>query len=78
MSVLEKLREAIGATLKVSPEAITETTKNKDLAEWDSLGHLNVMMALEQTFGVALDVEDFDRLTSIPKIIEYLRGHGIQ
>lgn len=77
MSVFDRLREAVAATLKVSPAVITETTTNKDVAAWDSLGHLNLMMALEQTFDIALDVEDFDKLTSIPAMIEHLKGQGI-
>lgn len=77
MSVFERLREAIAATLKVSPGVITELTRNEDIAAWDSLGHLNVMMSLEQTFDISLDVEDFDRLTSVPAIIEHLKSQGI-
>lgn len=77
MSVFDRLQEAVAATLNVSPDVITEATTNKEVAAWDSLGHLNLMMALEQTFDVSLDVEDFDRLTSIPAMIEYLKGQGI-
>lgn len=77
MSVFEQLREAIAITLKVPPGAITETTKDEDIPAWDSLGHLNLMMTLEQTFDVVLDVEDFDKLKSVPAMIEYLKGQGI-
>jgi len=79
MNIFEQLRDVIASTLKVPPAKITETTKNEDLsASWDSLGHVNLMMALEQTFGVFLDVEDFAKLISVPAILQYLKDHGIE
>ncbi len=77
MSTFEKLQDAIAGTLKVPAGKITETTRDEDIAAWDSLGHVNLMMALEQTFDVMLEVEDFSKLNSVPAIIEYLKEHGI-
>ena len=77
MSVFPQLQDALAATLRVPTKDITETTRDEDLAAWDSLGHVNVMMTLEQTFDIELDVEDFPRLNSVPAIIEYLKGQGI-
>lgn len=77
MSLFEQLQDTIATTLKVPAERITASTKDEDIATWDSLGHINVMMALEQTFNVFLDVEDFPRLNSVPAIIEYLKEQGI-
>lgn len=78
MSTFEQLREVIASTLKVPADMITETTKDEDISgSWDSLGHVNLMMALEQTFGVYLDVEDFPKLNSVPAILQYLKDQGI-
>ena len=66
----------IATTLKVMPEKITRETSDKDLAAWDSLAHVNLMMSLEQTFDLFLEVEDFPRLNSVPAILEYLRREG--
>lgn len=77
MTVFEQLREAIAGTLDVPPTAITQTTKEGDIAAWDSLGHVNIMMSLEQVFDVQLEVEDFPKLTSVPAILEYLKERGV-
>jgi len=76
MDLFEKTRNVIATTLKVTPEKITRETSDKDLAAWDSLAHVNLMMSLEQTFDLFLEVEDFPRLTSVPAILEYLRREG--
>lgn len=78
MSISEQVRYTIATTLKVPVEKITETTIDEDLAAWDSLGHVNLMMALEQTFDIFLEVEDFPTLNSVSAIIKYLAEHGIE
>jgi acyl carrier protein len=77
MNVFERVRETVAITLKVPPGAITETTRDEDIPAWDSLGHLNLMMALEQTFDIMLDVEDFANLKSVPAILAYLKNQGM-
>ena len=76
MDLFEKTRYVIATTLKVTPEKITRETSDKDLAAWDSLAHVNLMMSLEQTFDLFLEVEDFPRLNSVPAILEYLGRQG--
>jgi acyl carrier protein len=76
MELFEKIQNLIASTLKVAPDKVTRETSDKDLVAWDSLAHVNLMMSLEQTFDLFLEVEDFTRLTSVPAIVEYLRGQG--
>jgi acyl carrier protein len=76
MDLFEKTRYVIATTLKVEPERITRETSDKDLAAWDSLAQVNLMMSLEQAFDLFLEVEDFPRLTSVPTILEYLLREG--
>jgi acyl carrier protein len=76
MELFEKIQNLIASTLKVAPDKVTRETSDKDLVAWDSLAHVNLMMSLEQTFDLFLEVEDFAQLTSVPAIVEYLRGQG--
>lgn len=78
MKLLERVRNTIAVTLKVPLEKVTEVTKDKDLAAWDSLGHVNLMLALEQTFDIFLEVEDFPTLNSVQAIVDYLKEHGVE
>jgi acyl carrier protein len=76
MDLFEKIKDMMATTLKVSPDNINEKTSDNDLTAWDSLAHVNLMMSLEQTFDLFLEVEDFAKLTSVPAILEYVRGQG--
>ena len=68
----ERLQSLIATTLKVPPARIAPTTVQDELPAWDSLGHVNLMMALEQTFDLYIEVEDFAKLNSVPAIAAYL------
>ena len=63
--------------MKVAPNKISQTTRDQDLPSWDSLGQVNLIMALEQEFGVMIEVEDFGNLNSVPAILEYLGKQGV-
>jgi acyl carrier protein len=76
MDLFEKIKFTIATTLKLAPNKITRESSDKDLAGWDSLAHVNLMMSLEQTFDLFLEVEDFAKLTSVPAILKYLREQG--
>lgn len=77
MSLLDRVRQTIATTLKLPVARVTPATANEDLAAWDSLGHVNLMMALEQTFDVYIEVEDFEQLRSVAAIVAYLERHGV-
>lgn len=77
MSLFEKLQSTLSTTLKVAPVKITPTTRDEDISSWDSLGQVNVIMALEQTFDVYIEVEEFANLNSVPAILDYLGKNGV-
>ena len=77
MSAFDLLRDAIAQTLNVAPAEITPATRAGELPAWDSLGHVNLMMSIEQTFDIQLEVEDFPRLDSVQAILQHLRARGI-
>ena len=68
----------MAATLRVPASRITPTLRNTDLSAWDSLGHVNLMMALEETFGFYIEVEEFAGLTSVPGILDFMKARGIE
>jgi acyl carrier protein len=76
MDLFPQVQQIIAGTLKLSPDRITRETSDETTAAWDSLAHINLMMSLEQTFDLYMDVEDFAELTSVSAILAYLQEHG--
>lgn len=77
MNKLEKVRESIATTLNIPADRISENTVAADLPAWDSLGHINLMMAIEASFDTMLDPEDMNELTSVAKILAYLDANDL-
>jgi citrate synthase len=53
-------------------EQVPENLAYGDLPQWDSLGHMDLMMALESRYGVQISTETIGRLVSLPEIVTYL------
>jgi|WetSurMetagenome_2_1015567.scaffolds.fasta_scaffold559861_1 acyl carrier protein len=77
MSIFEKLREIMAAALELPAGAIREDSTKEEIEEWDSLGHVHIMVALEQTFDLYMDVDDFAELDSVQAILKYLESENV-
>jgi len=69
MQPFEQLRELMALTFDLPPEAITPDTAQDTCPTWDSLAHLNLMLALEDAFGLTLTVDEMAQLTSVAAIL---------
>ena len=72
MTTLERVRAVLIDTLHLSPgREIVGTTLLSDLTD-DSLDHVEITMALEEEFDVAIIEEDSIALGNIQQIIDYI------
>ncbi len=55
-------------------EEVNAATVQDDIAEWDSLGHLNLMLALEDEFHTTFSVTEMPTMTSVSAIVETVRS----
>lgn len=70
MSTFEKVRAIIANTLGVDKCIITTTLAMEDLDQWDSMGNIAIITALEDNLGVEIPIEDLFELTSVPAIVK--------
>lgn len=77
MSVFKQLQEIMASALELPADAIKESSTMEDVEEWDSLGHVHIMVALEQAFDLYMDVDDFAELDSVPAILQYLESENV-
>ncbi len=60
-----ELTELIASVLDVEPETLNEDSGRSTLEVWDSLAHLNIIAAVEETFGVMFSTAEMRELTSV-------------
>lgn len=62
------LKRVIGAVLNLPAGEIDEHTSTDTVDEWGSLAQLNLILALEEEFGIEIPDEEAAELTSYPLI----------
>ncbi|MEK6256766.1 MAG: acyl carrier protein [Chloroflexota bacterium] len=70
--LIDNVRQAIAEVLEVNIDEITPEITFGDIPQWDSMGHMEVMLALEQRFGVAVNADTIGELVSLAKIVEHI------
>ena len=43
-----------------------------DIEEWDSMGNFNLILAVEQHYGVQFNLDDMEKIKSVREIIKAL------
>lgn len=74
MSVVneDKVIGVIAAMLEAEKNKLSANSVSSDFEAWDSLRHLQICMALEETFSVKISIDDIPKLDSVKNIINYL------
>ena len=70
--------EAMAQALEVPIERLSENSSMQNLPAWDSLGHLNILVALDKRFsGRVAKISELAKATSAREIAEILQRHGL-
>ena len=76
--MLEKMKEMIADQLSVGEDKITLESNFKDDLDADSLDLFELVMALEEEYGIEIPSEELESLTTVGAIIDYLKAHGVE
>lgn len=71
-AITQEVQSLLAEAIQVPLELVTDDLTFGDLPQWDSLGHMEILVHLEEKFGVEVNAETIARLTSIPEIVRYL------
>ena len=76
--MFEKLVEIIKEQLNLDGKEIKPESSFKDDLEVDSLDLFELIMAIEDEFGVEIPSEDLEKLTTIQSVMDYLKEKGVE
>jgi len=71
------LKNTVADVLGISPDDINDDSSMDNLHEWDSVKHLNLVLAIEEVFGVSMTEEQSLEVLSFPLIKLVLSEHNI-
>ena len=70
--IFEQVRDALASQFELDPETITLETNLIDDLGADSLDVVELIMSLEDSFGIAISDEDAAQLYTVGRIVDYL------
>jgi acyl carrier protein len=71
--VTSQVQTLLAEVFEVPFDQVTPELAFGDLPQWDSLGHMDLMVRLEERFGVEISTETIAELVSVPAICDYLQ-----
>lgn len=77
MGNLEKYRQCFCEVFSLKTDFDADTTEMGGTPDWDSVGHMELITALEDAFDIMFETEDILRFTSYVEGIEILKKYGV-
>jgi len=76
--VSDQLKRVMSDVFRLPVDDIPDDAVINELTGWDSLRHVELMLAIEMTFGVQLTVYEMHDLISYEIIDQFLQERGVQ
>lgn len=70
MTTYQKIRNIIATVLNISEDEVTETLAAGDIEQWDSMGNMAIIAAIEEQLGIEFPIDDLFELNSVQALVE--------
>lgn len=71
----EDVKSLVLSTLRIPESEYSETLAAGDIPAWDSLAHVNLLIAVEQHFHIVFDVSDAIDIETVADLIETVKRY---
>ena len=73
----EKVFKVVSQVMNVPLEQVNEHSSPENIEQWDSLGHMNLILALEEDLRIKFTDEEIAQMTDVDLILKALRNKNI-
>lgn len=64
----EKIKNVMAVVFEIQPTEIPDSASTSSLENWDSLNHMNLVVALEEEFNIRFDDDEIIAIISLNMI----------
>jgi acyl carrier protein len=75
-TIEERVKKVVEEQLSVNPDQITREASFIDDLGADSLDTVELVMALEEEFGIEIPDEEAEKITKVGEAISYIEAHS--
>ena len=77
MDNISKYKKSFIDALSIKEDAVNSKLEYNSIPEWDSIGHMSLIGALEDEFGISIDTDDIIDFSSFDKGKEILKKYEV-
>jgi acyl carrier protein len=77
MQLLSRVQRIVSDVLQIPLEKVTPETSPDNVETWDSIQHLNLVLSLEQEFGIQFSPEEIEQLLSVDLITAFVEEKAV-
>ena len=77
-TIEERVKKIIGEQLGVKQEEVVNSASFVEDLGADSLDTVELVMALEEEYGVEIPSEDLEKITTVGAVMDYLKSKGVE
>lgn len=70
--VFEKLNEVFRDVFDDDDITVTDTTSSDDIEDWDSLSHINLVVAVEKEFSVKFSMGETQKMKNVGEMVDII------
>tara|TARA_B100000780_G_C20938859_1_gene374409 strand:+ start:261 stop:500 length:240 start_codon:yes stop_codon:yes gene_type:complete len=75
---LEKYRKIFKTSLNIEDKVVSDKLKYNEIEEWDSIGHMSLVSAIEEEYKITFETDDIIDFSSFLKGIEILKKYKVE
>lgn len=75
-SVFEKVNEVFQDVFDDESIIVGETTTSADVEDWDSLEHINLIVAIENCFGMKFNMGEVTSMKNVGEMVDIIMERG--
>lgn len=75
MALFDEVKEVVVEQLNVNPDEVKEESKFVEDLGADSLDVVELVMALEEKFGIEIPDEDAEKIQTVGDAVKYIEEH---
>lgn len=70
--VFEEVRKIFRENFDDEELVIVDETNSKDIEDWDSIEHINLVIAMEKRFGLKFDIREVGKLANVGEMVDLI------
>ena len=73
----QELKQIMSNVFEIEEDEITDESSIESIENWDSLKHINLIVAIEERFGISISEDEMVEMTSFANIKHILGDKGV-